>query len=85
MRTKERGLTVSYEYKLEWWHGTLRWCGDGIELALCEGVGGPAESIEIIRRLLGVAQLPLSVDAATSNRWLTDARALVLATGSRAS
>ena len=45
------GLSVSYDDELEWWHGTLRWCGDDIELALRDGGDGPAETIEVIRRL----------------------------------
>ena len=34
--------------------------------------------IEIIRRLLGVAQLPLAVDDATRIEWLTMARTLLV-------
>ena len=46
----------------------------GFDLDLAMGFAG----IEIIRRLLGVAQLPLSADAATRLGWLASARGLVL-------
>ena len=51
--------------------------GKNFDIALAEGFAG----IELIRRLLGVAQLPLpaSTTAATKNRWLTQARTMVLA------
>mgnify|MGYP001812802953 FL=1 len=35
--------------------------------------------IEIIRRLLGVAQLPLKADEDTKSRWLQTARSMVTA------
>jgi len=49
----------------------------GFDASLAEGFAG----IELIRRLLGVAQLPLSPepDLAQKERWLTTGRALVLA------
>ena len=35
--------------------------------------------VEVIRRLLGVAQLPLSADLATKQAWLATARQFVVA------
>ena len=51
--------------------------GKNFDAALADGFAG----IELIRRLLGVAQLPLpaSTTTATKTQWLTQARALVLA------
>lgn len=46
----------------------------GFDHDLAMGFAG----IEIIRRLLGVAQLPLSADAATRRGWLANARGLVV-------
>jgi 5-methylthioribose kinase len=46
----------------------------GFDPALARAYAG----IEIIRRLLGVAQLPLTTDDETRARWITDARRMML-------
>lgn len=50
-----------------------RYC-DSLDLDLMNRISG----IEIMRRLIGVAQLPLTIDLAAKIRLLDDARALVL-------
>jgi 5-methylthioribose kinase len=49
--------------------------GEGFSRTLAFGFAG----VEIIRRLLGVAQLPLAADLGTKQRWLALAREMVLA------